>query len=60
MDQERLLDSGADPEPGIERLVRILVHDLDPAAERTELTRAERHKVAAVEADRTGDGIDEP
>ena len=60
VDQERLLDRCADPEPRVERLVRILIDDLDPAAQRTQLSRAERHEVAAVEADRAGDGIDEP
>src|SRR5262249_3514311 len=60
MDQERLLHRRAYPEARVERLVRILVDDLDPAAQRTQLTRAERHEVATVEADRAGHGIHEP
>ena len=55
-----LIHRRADPEPRVERLVRILVDDLNPAADRTEFPRAERHEVAAVETDRAGDGIDEP
>ena len=60
MDQQRLLDGCTDTEPRVERLVRILVDDLDPAAQWTQLTRAERHEVATLEADRPRDGIDEP
>ena len=60
VDQERLLDRRADAEPWVERLVRILVDDLDPAAEWTQLAWAERYEVATVEADRSGDWIDEP
>jgi hypothetical protein len=60
VDQERLLDRRPDAEPRVERLVRVLVDDLHPAAERTQLAWAERHEVATVEADRPGDRIDEP
>ena len=59
VDQERLLYRGADAEPRVERLVGILVDDLHPAAQRTQLALAERHEVATVEADRSGDRIDQ-
>jgi hypothetical protein len=35
VDDERLLDRGTNPEARVERLVRVLVDDLQPAAELT-------------------------
>jgi hypothetical protein len=60
VDEERLLDGGAHGEPRIERLVRILVDDLHPPAERPERAGAECGDVAALEANRVGDRVDQP
>ena len=60
VDRERLLDRLPDPEPRVERLVGILIHHLDPPAERPQRTHAETGQVAALEADRTRFRVDEP
>ena len=53
VDDERLFDRGMNPEARVERLVRILVDDLEPAAELTQLPRRQTSNVLSAEADET-------
>src|SRR5207302_11106323 len=59
VDQERLLDRRADPEPRVERLVRILVDELHLATQRAERAGGQPRDVAAAEPDRPGVRLDE-
>ena len=52
VDEQRLLDRVTHSKARVERLVRVLVDDLDLAPERAELARAERGDVPALVADR--------
>ena len=59
MDQQRLRDCGAHRQPRIERLVRVLVDDLHPAAQRPQRALAERRQLVALEGDPAAHGLDQ-
>jgi hypothetical protein len=50
VDDERLFDRGMNPEARVERLVRVLVDDLQPAAELTQPPRRHTRNVLSAEA----------
>ena len=56
---ERLLDRRADAEARVERLVRVLVDDLHPAAEGPEILGREPRDLLTVEADRAAARLDQ-
>jgi hypothetical protein len=57
VDDERLLDRGMDTEARVERLVRVLVDDLQPAAELPQPPRRHTSDVLSAEADETLVGL---
>jgi hypothetical protein len=58
VDQQRLLDHLMDTEPGIERLVGVLVDHLHRPAERTQVTLRGPGDVPTVQPDRAGGNVD--
>jgi hypothetical protein len=59
VDSERLFDGRVHRQPGVERLVGILVHDLHVPPQRPQLALAGRGDLPAAERDSPADGLDE-